>query len=72
MPWLGGIGVISALGQYDGASIIPEWIDLILVAAWSLVIHFLAVRMVMPREAVAQQVDIEAADASAEPPELHA
>jgi amino acid transporter len=73
LPWLGGIGVISAFGQYDAAvTIIPEWIDLLLVAAWSLVIHFLAVRMVMPREAVAAQVEIEAADAAAEPEELHA
>ena len=49
LPWLVGIGIISAFGQYDAAvTVIPEWWDLILVAAWSLVIHYLAVRMVMP------------------------
>ena len=54
LPWLVGIGIISAFGQYDAAvTIIPEWVDLILVAVWSLVIYFLAVRMVMPREMVA-------------------
>lgn len=73
LPWLIGIGVISALGQYDAwVTIIPEWIDLILVAAWSLVIYYVAERMVMSREAVAAQVEQEAAEAAAEPEELHA
>jgi amino acid transporter len=71
LPWLIGIGIISALGQYDGASIIPDWWDLILVAAWSLVIFYIAERMVMPREAVAAQVEEEAADAAADEETLH-
>lgn len=72
VPWLVGIGVISALGQYDAwVTVIPEWWDLILIAVWSLVIYYLAVRMVMPREMVAAQVEQEAADAAAEPEELH-
>jgi amino acid transporter len=66
LPWLIGIGIISALGQYDGADIIPDWWDLILVAAWSLVIFYVAERMVMPREAVAAQVEEEAEDAAAD------
>jgi amino acid transporter len=72
LPWLVGIGIISALGQYDGASIIPDWWDLILVAVWSLVIFYVAERMVMPREAVAAQVEEEAADAAADEETLHA
>ena len=59
LPWLLGIGVISALGQYDGLSIIPEWFDLAAVAAWSLVIYFVAVNMAMAPELVAEQVRIE-------------
>ena len=59
LPWLLGIGVISGLGQYDGAGIIPEWIDLAVVAVWSLVIYFVAIRMAMPSELVAEQVQVE-------------
>ncbi|WP_285592876.1 APC family permease [Actinomycetospora sp. NBRC 106378] len=72
LPWLGGILVISALGQYDGAEIIPEWIDLLAVAVWSLVIFYLAVAMAMPAEEVARQVEAEASEAGAEEAELHA
>lgn len=42
-----GIGVISRLGRYDGAMIIPEWYDLALVALWSLIIYFVSIRMAM-------------------------
>jgi amino acid transporter len=71
LPWFIGIGIISALGQYDGASIIPDWWDLILVAVWSLVIFYVAERMVMPREAVAAQIEEEAEDAAADEETLH-
>jgi amino acid transporter len=71
LPWLIGIGIISALGQYDGADIIPDWWDLILVAAWSLVIFYVAERMVMSRELVAAQVEEEAEDAAADEETLH-
>ncbi len=51
-----GIGVISRLGRYDGAMIIPEWYDLALVALWSLIIYFVSIRMAMAPELVAEQV----------------
>lgn len=73
LPWLLGLGLISAFGRYDPAlMLIPEWIDLILVAAWSLVVYYVAVAMVMPREAVAAQVELEARDAAVLPDELPA
>jgi amino acid transporter len=44
-PWLAGLTVISSLGQYGGTKVIPEWVDLGVVAAFSLVICYLAVRL---------------------------
>lgn len=73
LPWLLGIGLISAFGRYDGLEVIPEWIDLALVAAWSLVIYFTAVRMAMAPELVAEQVRIEEQEvATADPAEATA
>lgn len=66
LPWLGGMLVISALGQYDGAGVIPEWVDLLVVAVWSLVIFYTAVAMAMPAEQVAREVEAEATEAAAE------
>jgi amino acid transporter len=64
-PWFGGLGVISYLGQYDGLEIIPEWIDLLVVAGFSLVIFYVAVQAALPRERVAAAVEAELAEANA-------
>lgn len=60
VPWMLGLGVISLLGQYgDGLNIIPEWIDLAVVAAWSLIIFYVAVRMALPTSRVLQALEQE-------------
>ncbi|HEX4100074.1 MAG TPA: APC family permease, partial [Pseudonocardiaceae bacterium] len=38
LPWFTGLTVISYFGQYGGTKLIPEWIDLGVVAAFSLLI----------------------------------
>jgi amino acid transporter len=46
-PYIGGMAIISWLGQYDGRGTIPFWWDLVVVAAFSLGIYLfaLAVRL---------------------------
>ncbi len=52
LPWFTGLTVISYLGQYGGTKLIPPWIDLGVVAAFSLVICYLAVRLRLPSQRV--------------------
>jgi amino acid transporter len=52
LPWLTGMTMISYLGQYGGTKLIPEWIDLGVVAAFSLLICTLAVHLRLPTERV--------------------
>jgi len=53
-PWILGSVAIGALGQYGvGArKILPEWIDLLVVVAFSLAIFYWAVNLTMPRQKV--------------------
>lgn len=64
-PWFAGTAVISYLGQYDGLKIIPEWIDLLVVAAFSLVIFYVALQTALPRTRVVNEVEAELAEAEA-------
>ena len=49
LPWFAGLAVISLLGQYgDGMGVLPEWIDLLVVAVFSIAIFFLGVRVSLP------------------------
>ena len=50
LPWLTGLAVISYLGQYGGIKLIPEWIDLGVVAAFSLVIFYVAIHFTLPSQ----------------------
>jgi len=50
VPWLGGLALISFLGQYGGMGVIPQWIDLLVVAVFSLVIFYIGVRTALPPE----------------------
>jgi amino acid transporter len=52
LPWFTGLAVISYLGQYGGMKLIPEWIDLGVVAAFSMVIFYSAVALSLPRDRV--------------------
>ncbi len=56
LPWFAGLTVISYLGQYDGTKLIPEWVDLGVVAAFSLLICALAVHLRLPAERVTTTV----------------
>ena len=53
VPWFAGLAVISYLGQYGGTRLIPQWIDLGVVAAFGLVICYIAVAFSMPSHRVA-------------------
>jgi hypothetical protein len=70
-PWLIGLGVISYLGQFPTSApdtgwafhltllakqTIPFWWDLVAIAAFSLVIYYLAERFAQPQELVRQAV----------------
>ena len=71
-PWLLGQVAIGAMGRYgDGATnILPNWIDLLVVIVFSLVIFFWAVRLTLSQEQTqeavardAKQLDYEMATA---------
>ncbi|MEO8843943.1 MAG: APC family permease [Kofleriaceae bacterium] len=61
VPWLGGHVVIGALGRYDGYMVLPEWIDLAVLIAFSLTIYYLAVKMTLSAEESAAAVAKDAA-----------
>jgi amino acid transporter len=44
LPWLGGLAVISKLGQFGGDKVIPFWVDLVVVAAFSVGVYALGAR----------------------------
>jgi amino acid transporter len=68
--WLIGLGVISWQGQYDGGAKlapvntnnIPFWWDIVVVAAWSLVIYYWAMRTKLPRQEMLALVDRQSAE----------
>ncbi|HEY6425138.1 MAG TPA: APC family permease [Pseudonocardiaceae bacterium] len=78
LPWFAGLTVISYLGQYGGTKLIPDWVDLGVVAAFSLLICAVAVHLRLPTERVTATVAAEQLDAPAHldpqpritPPEL--
>jgi hypothetical protein len=61
-PWLAGLTVIGALGRYGVGShnVLPEWIDLLVVIGFSLIIFEWAVRLAMLPEQVAAAVAADA------------
>ncbi len=62
-PWLGGMALISWLGQFDGRAVIPFWLDILVVAAFSLVIFVVAQRVALTPEQVAAFVAEEEQEA---------
>jgi amino acid transporter len=58
-PWFIGNLVISYLGQYDGIKVLPSWVDLLVVAVFSVAIFYLAVYNSLPRARVATALDTE-------------
>jgi len=67
LPWFSGLAVISKLGQYGGINLIPAWIDLGVVALFSLLIYALAIHLGLPTERVAATVALDQLDT----PPLH-
>jgi hypothetical protein len=68
LPWFVGLAVISLLGQYgDGLGILPEWIDLLVVAVFSVGIFFLGVRLALSPDRVAEEFAEEQAEVAADP-----
>jgi amino acid transporter len=56
-PWILGAVVIGALGRYGGGHrVLPNWIDLLVVIGFSVVIFYWAVRLSMSPERVAEAV----------------
>ncbi|MGH3828537.1 MAG: hypothetical protein ACRDQX_15400 [Pseudonocardiaceae bacterium] len=62
LPWFTGLTVISYLGQYGGTKLIPEWVDLGVVAVFSLLICALAVHLRLPAERVAVTLAVDQLD----------
>jgi amino acid transporter len=67
LPWFAGLTVISYLGQYGGTKLIPEWVDLGVVAAFSLLICVLAVHLRLPAERVTATVAADPLDTHLHP-----
>ncbi|WP_235022412.1 APC family permease [Amycolatopsis alkalitolerans] len=70
LPWLGGMVLISWLGRYgDGGNInaLPEWIDLLVVIAFSLVIFYWAVSLAVSSEKVQEAIDRETEELVVQP-----
>jgi amino acid transporter len=57
-PWILGSVIIGALGRYGvgSRSLLPNWIDLLVVIVFSLVIFYWAVSLAMPQSKVAEAV----------------
>lgn len=64
LPWFAGLTLISYLGQYGGTKVIPQWIDVGVVALFSLTICALAVHLRLPADRVANTLAIDPLDTS--------
>src|SRR6516162_5071460 len=68
--WLIGMGIISWLGQYSGGAVaapvntntIPFWWDMVIVAAFSLVIFYWAMATKLPKEEMMSLVERQGAE----------
>ncbi len=68
--WLLGLGIISWQGQYSGGAVaaplntnhIPFWWDIAIVAVFSLVIYYWAMRTKLPREEMLTLVNAQAGE----------
>ncbi|MGI8613458.1 MAG: hypothetical protein ACR2KL_05875, partial [Nocardioidaceae bacterium] len=68
-PWLIGMTVIGYLGRYGKGSsnVLPDWIDLLVVTGFALVIFFWAVSLAVGSEWVAGAVDAERDEIEGQP-----
>lgn len=66
-PWWAGLVALGYVGRYGGHNYLPEWIDLLAVTAFSLVIYVLATRIAMSSAEVAEVVAAEEGELAAVP-----
>jgi amino acid transporter len=71
-PWLIGMTILGLIGRYGkgSESVLPEWIDLLVVIAFSLVIFYYAVSLAMKPENIKAAIERDERLA-AEAPELN-
>jgi amino acid transporter len=70
LVWLAGQVLISYLGRYSSplsSPVLPEWIDLLVVAAFSALIYYLAVASTLATSIVAKLIEAEAQEAALAP-----
>ena len=67
VPWFVGLAVLSNSGQYGDTKLIPEWADLGAVAAFSLVIFYLAVALSSPNHRVSTAIAADKFEAALQP-----
>ena len=60
--WLAGMLIISLLGRYGDSqlNLLPEWVDLLVVIAFSIAVYYWALRIALPREDVQRQLSQDA------------
>jgi amino acid transporter len=66
-PWMGGMILIGFLGRYGGSKVLPEWVDIVTVAVFSLAVYVFAVRIAVSSQEVNEAVAAEEAEIAAEP-----
>ena len=69
-PYIGGMALISWLGQYNGRGTIPFWWDIVIVAAFSVAIYALAMAVRLQPERVQRNIGDLAAEDREEAEEL--
>jgi amino acid transporter len=68
LPWLVGMAVISYLGQFTGGTgTIPFYVDLVVVAVFSLIIYYMAVALSMPADKVQAAIAAEELEVADQP-----
>ena len=60
VPWLGGQVVLGALGRYGGYDVLPAWVDILTVIAFSIGIYMLGIRTSMSAESIAAAIEKDA------------
>ena len=66
-PWFGVMVILGALGRYGGSNTIPDWWDIVIVAIWSLIVYYVAVRLAVSSTEVNAAVEAEEAELKAGP-----
>jgi amino acid transporter len=57
-PYLGGMALLSFLGQFGGGrQVLPFYVDLLVIGAFSLIIYYVAIRLRLPEEKVDKYVE---------------